>query len=75
MKLYKMLRKTDEGNIETFYTDDLQVKILLDTERKKSRTLQTIVIRNDSKKSDLQQRQRIASDLRKIKIAKKEVLP
>ena len=72
--MYKMLRKTEDGNIEVFYTDDLQVKKLLDTERKKGRALKNMVINDTTKKSDLQQRQKMASDLRKIKIVKKEVL-
>ena len=75
MNLYKMLRKNEDGSIEVFYTDDLQTKKLLDTERKKSRTLKAMVISERNKKSDLRQRQKVASDLRKIKIAKKEVLP
>lgn len=75
MKLYKMLRKNEDGNIEAFYTDDLQTKKLLDTERKKERFIKTMVIRETNKKNDLRQRQKMASDLRKIKIAKKEVLP
>jgi len=68
-----MLRKTDEG-IEVFYTDNLQTKKILDTERKKSRNLKSMVITEANKKNDLRQRQKMASDLRKIKIAKKEVL-
>lgn len=68
-----MLRKTDEG-MEVFYTDNLQVKKILDTERKKSRNLKTMVITEANKKNDLRQRQKMASDLRKIKITKKEVL-
>ncbi|MDM5229639.1 hypothetical protein [Lysinibacillus pakistanensis] len=68
-----MLRKTDEG-IEVFYTDNLQAKKILDTERKKSRNLKSMVITEANKKNDLRQRQKMASDLRKIKIAKKEVL-
>ena len=72
--MYKMLRRNEEGNIEFFYTDDLQVKKLLDTERKKGRTLRSMTINDATKKRDLQQRQKLASDLRKIKIAKKEVL-
>ena len=68
-----MLRKTNEG-IEVFYTDNLQAKKILDTERKKSRNLKSMVITEANKKNDLRQRQRMASDLRKIKIVKKEVL-
>lgn len=69
-----MLRKNENGDFEVFYTDDLQVKKILDTERKKGRALKSMVINDTTKKSDLQQRQKVASDLRKIKIAKKEVL-
>jgi len=60
--------------MEVFYTDDLQVKKILDTERKKSRNLKSMVITETNKKNDLRQRQKMTSDLRKIKIAKKEVL-
>jgi len=60
--------------MEVFYTDDLQVKKILDTERKKSRNLKSMVITETNKKNDLRQRQKMASDLRKIKIVKKEVL-
>ncbi|MFJ7736392.1 hypothetical protein ACIQ2D_08610 [Lysinibacillus sp. NPDC097287] len=72
--MYKMLRKTDEGNVDVIYVD-LQTKKLLDTERKKERYLKSMVITEINKKNDLRQRQKIASDLRKIKITKKEVLP
>lgn len=70
-----MLRKTsDDGKIEVFYVDNLQTKQLLDTERKKERSLKSIVITENNKKNDLRLRQKMASDLRKIKIAKKGVL-
>lgn len=60
--------------MEVFYTDNLQAKKILDSERKKSRNLKSMVITEVNKKNDLRQRQKMASDLRKIKIAKKEVL-
>lgn len=69
-----MLRKTSEGNIEVFYVDTLKTKQLLDTERKKERALKSIVITENNKKEELRKRQKIANELRKIKIAKKEVL-
>lgn len=69
-----MLHKTRDGNIEVFYVDTLETKQLLDTERKKERSLKSIVITENNKKDDLRKRQKVASDLRKIKIAKKEVL-
>ncbi|MBU5254191.1 hypothetical protein KQI46_20065 [Lysinibacillus capsici] len=69
-----MLRKTSNGNIEVFYVDNLETKQLLDTERKKERFLKSMVITEVNKKNDLRLRQKMASDLRKIKIAKKEVL-
>lgn len=69
-----MLRKNKDGNIETFYVEDLKAKQILDTERKKERYLKSMVITEVNKKNDLRQRQKMASDLRKIKIAKKEVL-
>ena len=69
-----MLRKNKDGSIETFYIEDLKIKQILDTERKKERYLISMVITETNKKNDLRQRQRMASDLRKIKIAKKEVL-
>ena len=72
--LYKMLRKTRDGNIEVFYVDTLEIKQLLDTERKKERALKSIVITENNKKDDLRKRQKTANELRKIKIAKKEVL-
>jgi len=69
-----MLRKTSDGNIEVFYVDTLETKQLLDTERKKERYLKSMVITETNKKNDLRLRQKMASDLRKIKIVKKEVL-
>lgn len=69
-----MLRKTSDGNIETFYVEDLKIKQLLDAERKKERFLKSIVITENNRKNDLRLRQKLASDLRKIKIARKEVL-
>jgi len=69
-----MLRKNKDGSIETFYIEDLKIKQILDTERKKERYLISMVITETNKKNDLRQRQRMANDLRKIKIAKKEVL-
>lgn len=69
-----MLRKTSNRNIEVFYVDNLETKQLLDTERKKERSLKSIVITENNKKNDLRLRQKMASDLRKIKIVKKEVL-
>lgn len=69
-----MLRKTSNGNIEVFYVENLEAKQLLDTERKKERFLESMVITEVNKKNDLRLRQKMASDLRKIKIAKKEVL-
>ncbi|MFS0819679.1 hypothetical protein ABC382_22680 [Lysinibacillus sp. 1P01SD] len=68
-----MLRKTSDGNIEVFYVDTLEIKQLLDTERKKERSLKSIVITENNKKEDLRKRQKTANELRKIKIAKKEV--
>ena len=68
-----MLRKTEEGTIEVFYTEDPQAKQLLDTERKKQRSLDAMVIKEGQEKEDLQQRQKLARDLRKIKQLKKEV--
>lgn len=68
-----MLRKNEEGVIEVFYTEDLQTKQLIDTERKKRRGLESMVIKEGQKKEDLQQRQKLARDLRKIKQLKKEV--
>lgn len=77
LNLYKTLRKNKDGVIEVFYTDhlNLQEKKLLDAERKKSRALKSAVINEANKKSDLQQRQKLASELRKIKMVKKEALP
>jgi len=69
-----MLRKNKDGNIETFYVEDFKTKQILDTERKKERYLKSMVITEANKKNDLRLRQKMASDLRKIKIAKKEVL-
>ena len=69
-----MLRKNKGGSIETFHVEDLKTKQLLDTERKKERALKSIVITENNKKNDLRIRQKIANELRKIKIAKKEVL-
>lgn len=68
-----MLRKNKDG-MEVFYTDNLQAKKILDAECKKSRNLKSMVITETNKKNDLRQRQKMASDLRKIKIAKKEIL-
>lgn len=69
-----MLRKTSDGNIEVFYVENLETKQLLDAERKKERHLKSMVITETNKKSDLRSRQKMASDLRKIKVTKKEVL-
>lgn len=69
-----MLRKTSDGNIEVFYVDTMETKRLLDTVRKKERHLKSIVITETNKKNDLRLRQKMASDLRKIKVTKKEVL-
>ncbi|QDP99418.1 hypothetical protein FOH38_01980 [Lysinibacillus fusiformis] len=69
-----MLRKNKDGSIETFHVEDLKTKQLIDTERKKERCLKSMVITETNKKNDLHQRQRMASDLRKIKVLKKEVL-
>lgn len=69
-----MLRKTSDGKIVVFYVDNLETKQILDTERKKERSLKSIVITENNKKNDLRIRQKMASDLRKIKMAKKEVL-
>ncbi|WP_445479177.1 hypothetical protein ACULLL_01740 [Lysinibacillus irui] len=69
-----MLRKTSDGKIEVFYVDNLETKQLFDTERKKERQLKSMVITETNKKSDLRSRQKMASDLRKIKVTKKEVL-
>ena len=61
----KMLREV-EGKIEFFYVWSVEEKQLLDTQRKKYRKLDVpIDVRN--KKQALQQRQKIASDLRMIK--------
>jgi len=69
-----MLRKNKNGTIEVFYVDTLETKQLLDTEPKKERYLKSMVISETNKKNDLRLRQKLASDLRKIKITKKEVL-
>lgn len=69
-----MLRKNKDGSIEKFHVKDLKTKQLLDTERKKERYLNSMVITETNKKNDLRLRQKMASDLRKIKIAKKGVL-
>lgn len=69
-----MLRKNKDGTIEVFYVDNLETKKLLDTERKKERYLKSMVITEANKKNDLRQRQKMARDLRKIKVIKKEVL-
>ncbi len=69
-----MLRKNKDGSIETFHVEDLKTKQMLDTERKKERFLKSIVITENNRKNDLRLRQKLASDLRKIKIARKEVL-
>lgn len=69
-----MLRKNKDGSIETFHVEDLKTKQMLDTERKKERFLKSIVITENNRKNDLRLRQKLAGDLRKIKIARKEVL-
>ncbi len=71
--MYKMLRKNEEDEMEVFYTENVQAKQLLDTERKKRRSLSAMVIKEGQRKQDLQQRQKLARDLRKIKQLKKEV--
>lgn len=69
-----MLRRTSDGNIGIFFVDNLKTKRLLDTERKKERHLKSMVITEKNKKNDLRIRQKMASELRKIKVIKKEVL-
>ena len=72
--MYKILRKNKDGTIEVFYVEKPETKQLLDTERKKERYIKSMVITETNKKNDLRLRQKMASDLRKIKIVKKEVL-
>ena len=71
----KMLRKDANGNIEVFYVDNMKDKKLHDTERKKERRLLITNIREtgEERKRDLQGRQKLASELRKIKMKRKEL--
>ena len=62
----KMLREVD-GRVETFYVDSVEEKQLLDTQRKNYRKLD-MPINEQNKKEALRQRQRVARNLRKIKI-------
>lgn len=69
---FKMLRKRDDGNIEEYYTDNIQEKKLFDTEAKMKRRINTMSvtetgINNHVRKQDLQARQKAARDLRSIK--------
>lgn len=73
MILYKMIRKDKDGNIEVFYAN-LQTKQLLDSERKKERRLNALIHLPDNTKKALRTRQRVASELRRMKIARKELL-
>lgn len=61
----KMLREVN-GEIETFYVNSVEEKQLYDMQRKKYRKLD-MPINENNKKQALQQRQKTASDLRKIK--------
>lgn len=61
----KMLREVD-GSIEEFYATPEEKK-LLDAERKMSRRINTMEIREQTKKKDLQKRQKVARELRGIK--------
>ncbi len=71
----KMLRKDANGNVEVFYVDNVRDKKLHDTERKKERRLNLMAIRETERdrKQDLQSREKLASELRKIKMKRKEL--
>lgn len=64
--LIKMLRENDNGEIEVFYVDSFEEKQLLDTQRKKYRTLQ-MDIPEHNRKQTLRHRQKLARELRLIK--------
>jgi hypothetical protein len=61
-----MLRKNENGEIEVFYVDSFEEKQLHDTRRKKYRRLE-MEIPDRNKKQALQQRQKLARELREIK--------
>ena len=62
----KMLRKNDAGEVEEFYVSSWEEKQLYDTQRKKYRQLEYEVPENNRKQA-LQQRQKVARELRVIK--------
>ena len=62
----KMLRRNDAGEIEEFYVSSWEEKQLYDTQRKKYRQLE-YEIPESNRKQALQQRQRVARELRVIK--------
>lgn len=68
MLMFKMLRKLENGQVETFYVENYEDKLLLDNIRRKKRMLQY----DAEDKNELQQRQKVNRELRNLIVQGKE---